>query len=46
VIYQEDRPTYEAQVQDQMEEAAGDAPKTLDGLLKGGDTWTVDGERA
>jgi len=43
IIYQEDRPTYEAQVQDQIEEAAGDAPDTLDGLLKGGDTWTVEG---
>jgi len=43
VIYQEDRPTYEAQVQDQIDEARGDAPNSLDGLLKGGDTWTVEG---
>jgi 2-oxoglutarate ferredoxin oxidoreductase subunit beta len=43
VIYQEDRPTYEAQVQDQLDQAADDSPATLDGLLRGGDTWTVDG---
>jgi 2-oxoglutarate ferredoxin oxidoreductase subunit beta len=43
VIYQDDRPTYEAQVQDQIDEARGDAPTSLDGLLKGGDTWTVEG---
>jgi len=43
VIYQEDRPTYEAQVQAQIDEARGDAPTSLDGLLKGGDTWTVEG---
>ena len=44
VIYQEDRPTYEAQVQAQIDEATanGDA-EDLGDLLRGPDTWTVDG---
>jgi 2-oxoglutarate ferredoxin oxidoreductase subunit beta len=42
VIYQENRPTYEAQVQAQVEEAVRtEQPSDLEGLLKGPDTWTV-----
>jgi 2-oxoglutarate ferredoxin oxidoreductase subunit beta len=42
IIYQEDRPTYEQMVQDQVDQAmAEDEPSDLEGLLKGGDTWTV-----
>ncbi|MFB6278016.1 MAG: thiamine pyrophosphate-dependent enzyme [Salinibacter sp.] len=42
VIYQEDRPTYEAQVQAQIETAVEeDEPSDLGGLLRGDDTWTV-----
>jgi len=44
VLYQEDRPTYEAQVQAQVDRAVADAePSDLDDLLRGGDTWTVEG---
>ncbi|PSQ96553.1 MAG: 2-oxoacid:ferredoxin oxidoreductase subunit beta [Bacteroidetes bacterium SW_9_63_38] len=43
IIYQEDRPTYEQMVQDQVDQAiAEDEPSDLEGLLKGSDTWTVD----
>ncbi len=42
IIYQEDRPTYEAQVQAQVEQAMEeDEPRDLEGLLHGNDTWTV-----
>ncbi len=42
IIYRENRPTYEQMVQDQVEHAmAEDEPSDLEGLLKGGDTWTV-----
>lgn len=43
VIYQEDRPTYEAQVQSQVEQAVETKePSDLEGLLEGNDTWTVE----
>jgi 2-oxoglutarate ferredoxin oxidoreductase subunit beta len=43
VIYQEDRPTYEAQVQAQVDEAQSSDNADLGALLRGPDTWTVDG---
>ena len=42
IIYQDERPTYEAQVQAQVEQAMeDDEPSDLEGLLHGNDTWTV-----